>query len=150
MSILREKPYAGCNFTVDLGTGEVDSPEAGLFEVVLPEARFVTVEYRQGNEKTNEPTKLTTTMQYGTLILRRGVIGSLNWYQWWNMFRNGDQSNLRTIVVRLHNEDRTNTVLTWKFIRARPVNYLFSPLNALGGELFTESLEIAFDRMEME
>jgi phage tail-like protein len=78
------------------------------------------------------------------------VIGSLTWYQWWDATRNGDQGSIRTVVVHLLNEDRTAVVLSWKFHRARPVVHRFSPLNALGSSAMTESLEIAFERLEME
>jgi hypothetical protein len=53
-------------------------------------------------------------------------------------------------VVKLLNEDRTEVVLTWKFLRARPVAHQFSTLNALTGETLLESLEVAFERLEME
>jgi len=89
------------------------------------------------------------THQVRKLDLRRGVLGTLSWYQWWNAVRNGEQST-RTITVSLLNEDRTSAVLTWKFMRARPVNHRYSPLNAMGTEPFVESLEIAFERLEME
>jgi phage tail-like protein len=149
MAILREKPYPGINFLVDLGIGNTEGPEAGLTEVVFPETRIQITEYRNGNEKEIAPRKLQVITRYGNVVLKRGVIGSLNWYQWWNDVRNGDTAT-RTVVISLLNEDQTSTVLTWKFLRARPVNYQFSPLNALGVGLFIESLEVAFERLEME
>ena len=150
MAIQRDKPYSGMNFTVDLGTGEVDGPAFGLLEVIFPEARLHVLEYRNGNDRTNEVRKTQTVTRYGNLILRRGVIGSLNWYAWWSALRNGDQSAVRTIRVNLMNEDQSAVVLMWRFLRAWPVNYQVSPLNALGGVSLTESLEVAFERLEME
>ena len=150
MAILRDKPYPGVNFLVDLGTGNSEGPEAGLAEVVFPEARLQVLEYRNGNEKENAPRKLQTITHYGNLVLRRGVLGSLNWYQWWDAVRNGDHAALRTITINLINEDQTASVLTWKFLHARPVNHQFSPLNALGSVSFIETLELAFERLEME
>jgi len=150
MAILRDKPYPGINFIVDLGIGDVDTTEAGLSEVVFPEARLQVLEYRNGNDPATEVRKLQTITKYGNLILRRGAIGSLSWYEWWNAVRNGDQNAVRTIRVILLNEDRTEQVLTWRFQRARPVNHQFSPLNALGTEALLETLEVAFERLEME
>lgn len=150
MAVLRDKPYPGMNFLVDLGTGNTEGSEAGLAEVVFPEARIQVVEYRNGNEKENQPRKLQTITTYGNLVLKRGVIGSMNWYEWWNIVRNGDNSALRTIVISLVNEDHTAVVLTWRFLRALPINYQFSPLNALGSEPFMEILEVSFERLEME
>ena len=54
MAILREKPYSGVNFVVDLGNGETEGSEAGLAEVIFPDGRLHTFEYRNGNEKSNE------------------------------------------------------------------------------------------------
>ncbi len=115
MAIYRDTPYPSCRFTVDLGTGEVWSPNTGLLEVVFPEARLVVSDYRSGNSRSPEPQKVQTGVEYGTLILRRTVNGSLDWYQWWNEFRNGSTGNLRSVTVNLMNEDLSNVVLTWRF-----------------------------------
>jgi len=150
VAILRETPYPGTNFLVDLGTGNTEGAEAGIAEIIFPEARVQITEYRRGNDRESNSRKLQTKTTYGNLILRRGAIGSLNWYGWWDMVRNGRQMDLRTISVHLQNEDHTAIVLTWKFLRARPVNYQFSPLNAIGTEPLIETLEVAFERLEME
>jgi phage tail-like protein len=150
MAVFRDKPYPGMNFLVDLGTGESESPEAGLLEVIIPDAVLQVAEYRNGNDKATEPTKIQTLTRYGNLIVTRGVIGSLAWYSWWNATRNGDQGSIRTIIVSLVSEDRTAVVLTWRFLRARPVVHRFSPLHALTSTGMTETLEIAFERLEME
>src|SRR5262245_31547664 len=149
MAILRNRPYPGTNFFVDMGTGDRGDIESGIAEVVFPEARIQVTEYRNGNERESSPRKLQTLTKYGNLILKRGVIGSLNWYQWWNEVRNGSTAT-RTIIINLANEDHSDMVLRWIFQQARPVNHQFSPLNALGTEPFIESLEIAFERLEME
>jgi hypothetical protein len=52
--------------------------------------------------------------------------------------------------VSLVSEDRTAVALTWRFLRARPVVHRFSPLHALTPTGMTETLEIAFERLEME
>ena len=150
MAVPKDKPYANFNFVVDLGAGQTAGPEAGLAEVVFPEARLYIREYRNGNEKTSEPRKIQTLTHYGNLLLRRGTLGSLTWYQWWNEARNGGQAVARTILVRLLSDDHSTIVLSWKFLRARPVNHQFAPLNALASEALMETLEIAFERLEME
>jgi phage tail-like protein len=150
MAVLRDKPYPSMNFTVDIGAGTGEGPDAGLVEVIFPEARIQIQEYRNGNDKVNEPGKTHTLTRYGNLILKRGVIGSLTWYNWWNDARNGNPAVARTVVVQLLNEDHSAVVLTWKFLRALPANYQHSALNALAAETLVESLELAFERMELE
>ncbi len=141
---------SGMNFTVEIpGIVDANSPDAGLLEVNFPEARLDTLEYRNGNDKTNDVQKMQTVTKYGNLLLKRGVTGSLTWYNWWDAVRNGVESAATTVVVSLLSEDHSTPVLRWTFMEARPVKYQVSPLNALGEAVLTESLEVAFDRMEM-
>ncbi len=150
MSVLRDRPYPNSSFLVDLGDGVTDTPQAGLVEVVFPDARVRVFEYRSGNDRTNDPHKITTLTEYGNLLLKRGTHGSLNWYQWWNEIRNGNQQGYRSVVVQLLNEDHTEVVLVWKFLRARPVNHRFAPLVGHDNAALIETLELAFERLEME
>jgi phage tail-like protein len=150
MATQRERPYSTINFLVDLGTGNTDGPAAGMVEVILPEARLQISEYRSGNEKENNSRKLQTLAHYENLILKRAVTGSLDWYQWWDEVRNGSQVASRNIFIQLVNEDHSVNVLTWKFLRARPVSHQFGPLNAMSTEPLIETLELAFERLEME
>jgi phage tail-like protein len=150
VAIERDKPYSNSNFLVDLGTGTSEGADAGLVEVVFPQARFHVLEYRTGNDRTIEPTKTLTLLHYGNLILKRGARGSLTWYNWWNDARNGNRAVARNVVVQLLSEDRSAVVLTWKFLRSLPTNYQHSSLSALVAETLVESLELAFERMEME
>lgn len=150
MAILRDRPYSNYNFLVDLGTGETDGPKAGFCEVILPASTIDSIEYRSGNERESEIRKIPGRARYGNVIFKRGVIGSLDLYNWWNDVRNGDIRNSRTVTVHLQNEERTEVVLTWKFLRAWPTRYEFSPLEGKGKETLIEVLELAFERMEME
>jgi phage tail-like protein len=150
MAVLRDRPYPGFNFLVDLSIGHTDGPDAGFSEVVFPEFALDVIEYRNGNAKENGVIKLTGLERHGNVVLKRGVVGSLNLYQWWNQVRNGDQSALRTVVIHLQNEDHSAVVLTWKLLRARPVKLLYAGLKAAGQELAVEHLELAFERIEME
>jgi phage tail-like protein len=150
MAVIRERPYPSFNFLVDLGTGDTESVKAGFEEVIFPEVYLDVMEYRNGNEKENAVRKITGLEHSTNLILKRGVIGSLDLYEWYNQVRNGDQSDLRTIVIQLQSEDHTSVVLTWKFLRSRPVKMRFSNLDATSKDVLMEYLEIAFERLEME
>ncbi len=86
----------------------------------------------------------------GNALLKRGVIGSLNLYKWYDQVRNGDQHELRTVTIQLRNEDHSAIVLTWKLLRARPVRLKWGPLNGKGKDVLIESLELACERLEME
>jgi len=150
MAISRDKAYCNFNFLVDLGDGTTDGPLAGFEEVLLPEVWLDVLEYRNGNAKENAVRKLTGLEHCGNALLKRGVIGSLNLYAWYNDVRNGNQNASRTVTIQLQSEDHSAVVLTWKLIRAHPVRLRWGPLNGRGKEVLVEYLELACERLEME
>jgi phage tail-like protein len=150
MATLRERPYVQFNFLVDLGTGNTDGPEAGFQECSGIGMEVTVSEYRNGNAKENSVMKITGMNKSTDVTLKRGVIGSLNLYQWLNQIRNGDQTAYRTVVIHLQNEDHTATVLTWKLLRARIIKHTSGPLNAKGTDVAMEELVLAYERLEME
>jgi phage tail-like protein len=150
MAILRERPYVQFNFLVDLGTGNTDGPEAGFQEVSGIGMEVTVSEYRTGNAKENSVMKITGMNKSTDVTLKRGVIGSLNLYQWLNDIRNGNQNALRNVTVQLQNEDHTAVVATWKLLRARITKHTSGPLNAKGGDVAMEELVLAYERLEME
>jgi phage tail-like protein len=150
MATLRNLPYTQFNFLVDLGTGQTDGPEAGFQECSAISMSLDVVEYRNGNDKDNSPRKLTGLAKASDVTLKRGVIGSLNLYQWINQIRNGDQQALRTVTIQLQNQDHTEIVMIWKLLRARIVKYTTGPLNARGTDVAMEELTLAYERLEIE
>ncbi|MBC7897967.1 MAG: phage tail protein [Cytophagaceae bacterium] len=149
MAVLRDRPYTNFNFLVDLGTGNQEGPDGGFEEVNLPEMWMDVIEYRNGNERENNVRKLNGLDHVGNIVLKRGVIGSLALYQWYNEVRNG-QATLRNVVIQLLNEDHTSVVVTWKLSRARPVRLKWGPLNGRGKDVVFEYVELACERLEME
>ena len=150
MAVLRDRPYAQFNFLVDLGTGETEGPEAGFQDCSPISMDVEVVEYRNGNEKENNPRKLTGLAKVSDVTLRRGTIGSLNLYRWLDQIRNGDAAALRTVLIHLQNEDHTATVMTWKLLRARIVKHTSGPLNAKGSDVAMEEMTLAYERLELE
>ncbi|HEX9254133.1 MAG TPA: phage tail protein [Candidatus Angelobacter sp.] len=150
MATLRERPYVQFNFLVDLGTGNTNGPEAGFQEVSGIGMEVTVAEYRTGNHKENSVMKITGLNKATDVTLKRGVIGSLNLYQWLNDIRNGDQKAFRTVTIQLQNEDHTAVVATWKLLRARIIKNVNGPFNAKGTDVAMEELTLAYERLEME
>jgi len=150
MAVLRDRPYVQFNFLVDLGTGSTDGPEAGFQEVSGIGMEVTVSEYRNGNEKENSVRKITGLNKSTDVTLKRGVIGSLNLYQWLNEIRNGDQNAMRTVTVMLQNENHTAVVQTWKLLRARIIKHTSGPLSAKGTDVAMEELVLSYERLEME
>jgi phage tail-like protein len=150
MAELRERPYVQFNFLVDLGTGNTEGPEAGFQEVSGIGMEVTVAEYRNGNERENSVRKITGLNKATDVTMKRGVVGSLNLYQWLNDIRNGSPSALRNITVQLQNEDHSAVVQTWKLMRARIIKHTSGPMNAKGTDVAMEELVVAYERLEME
>ena len=120
------EPLVNVRFRVEIeglqGTGAV--------EVIFPDARIVE---QRGKAR---------AVQYGPLILRRGMTTSGDWYQWWDSARASGGAARRRVAVVLMDRLRTD-VNRWTFSEAIPVAYSVSPLNALGGEPLIESVELS-------
>ena len=150
MAVLRDRPYVQFNFLVDLGTGNTDGPEAGFQEISNIGMEVTVSEYRTGNSKENSVRKITGLNKATDVTMKRGVIGSLNLYQWLNDIRNGNQNAERTVTIHLQNEDHTAVVQTWKLLRARIIKHISGPVNAKGTDVAMEELTLAYERLEME
>lgn len=150
MAVPRNRPYVQFNFLVDLGTGNTEGPDAGFQEISNIGMEVTVAEYRTGNSKENSVQKITGLNKATDVTMKRGVIGSLNLYQWLDQIRNGDQNALRTVTIHLQNEDHTAVVQTWKLLRARIIKHVSGPMNAKGTDVAMEELTIAYERLEME
>lgn len=150
MAVERDRPYAQFNFLVDLGTGSTSGPQAGFRECSEIGMTVDVIEYRNGNEKESAVRKLTGLARYPDVTLKRGVIGSLDLYDWINDVRNGNQGAFRTVTIQLMNEDHTQVAETWKLLRARPVRHVTGPFNAQCSDVAIEELTLAYERLELE
>src|SRR4051812_6878054 len=108
MATLRERPYVQFNFLVDLGDGVTEGPKAGFQEVSGIGMEVTVSEYRAGNSKENSVMKVNGLNKSTDVTMKRGVIGSLDLYQWLDQIRNGDQKALRKVTVQMQNEDHTD------------------------------------------
>ena len=149
MAVLRDNPYGEFNFLVDLGIADPDTPSGGFQECSRIGTEVSVAEYRNGNDRLNSVRKITGLDKALDVTLRRGVIGSLNLFQWLDQIRNGDQGAVRDVRIQLLSEDRS-VALTWLLRQARIVKYVAGPLNAKGTDVAMEELTLAYERLEME
>jgi phage tail-like protein len=150
MAVQRDRPYVQFNFLIDLGTGNTDGPQAGFQECSNIGMEVTVAEYRTGNMKENSVQKITGINKATDVTLKRGVIGSLDLYNWLDDIRNGNQEAFRTVIVQLQNEDHTQVVQTWKLLRARIIKHVSGPMNAKGTDVAMEELTLAYERLQME
>jgi phage tail-like protein len=150
MATLRDRPYTCFNFLVDLGDGVSEGPQAGFAEVSGLGLEVQMIEYRTGNSKENQVMKLPGLTKTSDVTLKRGLVGSLNLYQWLDQIRNGDPNAMRTVTIHLQNEDHTAVVQTWKLLRARIIKHTSGPLNAKGNDVAIEEVVLSCERLEIE
>lgn len=149
MAILRDLPYGNQHFRVDLGDG-AEGGSAGFSEIILPDISIDVIEYRNGNSREQGIQKLPGLARYDDVILRRGVTGSLNLYEWIHQVRSGEENVKRNVAIQLLSEDRAAVVLTWKLFRAWPIKHSFGDLNATGTDVAMEEIVLAYERLEIE
>lgn len=150
MATLRERPYVQFNFLVNLGNDGATGAQAGFQEVSGIGMEVTVSEYRNGNAAENSVMKITGMNKSTDVTLKRGVIGSLNLYNWLDDIRNGNQAAMKDVTIELQNEDHTQTVQTWKLLRARIIKHTSGPFNAKGTDVAMEELVLAYERLEME
>lgn len=126
-------PLGNMRFRVEieglLGTGAV--------EVIFPEARIAA------------RTRKANAVQYGGLIVKRGLTLSRDWYDWWDTARRGKLPPKKTVRVTLLDAGGADAG-GWLFKDAVPIAYQLSPLNALGNEAMVETLELAIGHFEAD
>ena len=149
MAVMRDRPYVNSNFLVDFGGGDSGSVSAGFAEIIFPEFTDNRADRRLAEAMQSQVAEATPANDGNRLILKRGLIGSLDLYAWWSNARRGKASQRRTVKIELLAEDHSTVVLTWHFRNAYPVSLSYSPLRAMEGGVVMETVELAFDSMEM-
>lgn len=150
MATMRDNPYGSFNFLVNFSTGDTDSVLAGFQEVSGMNIEVTSADYRNGNSKVNRPVKVNGVYKVGDVTFKRGVMGSLDLYQWIDEVRKGAPVR-RSVTVSLQDEAHEETVMTWKLTNARPIRYTAPSLNAKAGtDVAIEELVLSIEDIEIE
>ena len=144
MAVQRDNPYLNFNFTVDIGVGD----ELGFSEVEGLSGEIEVIEYREGADKVNTARKLPGLAKYPNVMLKRGITGRTDLFEWWKSVRDG-QVQRRNVTITLLDEQR-QPVLRWLLRNAWPVKLEGPALNATGNEVAIETLELAHEGLEIE
>jgi len=150
MAVFRDRPYVQFNFHVNLGDNVTNTPQAGFQEISGIGMEVTITEYRPGNYAFNNVIKTAGLNKATDVTMKRGVIGSLDLYNWLDAVRNGSDNGLRKVTIELKNEDRTATVQTWRLINARIMKHVSGPMSAKGTDVALEELTLSYERLEME
>lgn len=150
MATQRDNPYGSFNFLVDFSNGDSGSVLAGFQEVSGMNIEVTSADYRNGNSKVNRPVKVNGVYKVGDVTFKRGVMGSLDLYQWVDEVRKGTRVQ-RSVTVSLQDESHEGPVMTWKLTNARPIRYTAPSLNAkTGTDVAIEELVLSIEDIEIE
>jgi phage tail-like protein len=149
MPTLRNNPYGAFNFLVSLGTGDEGSVIAGFSDVSGLGTEINYSEYRNGNDKVNTVRKVPNTFKQEDVTLKRGLIGSIDLFQWVKEVREG-KNDRRNVTITLLDEAR-NPVSTFRLLNAQPKKWVGPTLAAKGGgEVAMEELHLTHEGVEFE
>jgi len=151
MAEQRDRPHANSNFVVEFGSGASRSGRTGFAEVVFaPFTIAATAPARRGAASMSASAAgAASEAAAQRLVLRRGVTGALDLYAWWDQARRGQAPPRRVMSVKLLAEDHATVVWTWRFRNVRPVSLSYSPLRGVDGGVLMETIELAYDDVEM-
>jgi T4-like virus tail tube protein gp19. len=144
-----DRPHGSAHFLVEIGRANARAAEAGFFEVLFPSFAIADAAAGKRAEDSSAPAGVDTSPTNDCLVLRRGATGALDLYMWWDAARRGEAPRRRVVTVKLLADDLRTVVLTWRFRNVRPVRLSYSPLRALDGGVLMETIELAFDGVEM-
>jgi phage tail-like protein len=133
----RDQPFVGSSFLVCIGEQDGREPSAGFAEVIFPP-------FERDHERGTP-----ADAEGPVLVLRRGLTGRLDLYEWWAAARRTQPPPTRAVTIQLLAPDRRTVVVTWRFLQAYPVTLSYSPLSAVSNAVVMEQVELAFERVEM-
>ncbi len=149
MAVLREDPYAAFNYRVTITPRSGDEIRGGFSDVTGISSDVTYAEYREGTDPRNHVRKIPTMYKVGDITLKRGLIGSLDLYAWFELVRTGQQDAKATIVIQLFAEDGAE-VAKWKLTNARPSKWTGPTLGAKSTEVGMEELVLVAESLEYE
>ena len=118
---------------MEIGDGQETETSGGFSEVSGLNSEVTVAEYRAGNSNVNYATKVLGIHKSGDVTLKRGVMGADNMWQWLNQARDGDMAAKRDAVsIKLLNESRSETVVTWTLRGVTPIKWTGPTLAAKG------------------
>lgn len=139
----RMDPFKNFNFLVEIDGISV----AGFTECTGLESETEAIEYREGSE-VNIVRKLPGLTKYANIVLKRGVTGNKELYDWRKAIIDGQIERKNGSIVLL--DDRREQVARWNFKQGWP-RYMAGPeLNAIESKIAIEVLEICHEGFERD
>jgi phage tail-like protein len=141
-----KNPYSAFNFTVTINGAVI----AAFQEVSGLDSENTPIEYREGGDAFNTVRKLPGIEKYPNLTLKRGLTGTTALWQWRQEVRDGSTAfpPVRNVVIQLQDEQH-RPVYKWTLTNAWCTKLSGPGLKGQGNELAIETMELAFDRLDI-
>lgn len=137
-------PVTVFHYQVEWGGSRIGFTEVSGLTVELQ-----TIDYREGNAKEYQVTKMPGIPQYSNITLKRGMFRADNeFFQWLNTV-SLNQIERRDLTISLLNEDH-DPIVVWKIKEAFPCKVEGPSLNSTGNEVAVESIEICHEGLTVE
>ena len=145
----RATPYAQFNFTVSFANVP-DSQFAGFQECSNLAQEVTIAEYRNGNDPQNHVRKVPGLNKVTDVTLKRGVVGTREFFDWITQVREGQvEAAVQDVTIALNTEDHATAVFTWTLRNARITKHQMGPLNAKGTDVAMEELTLAYEWLDL-
>lgn len=137
-------PVSVFHFQVEWGGSRIGFTEVSGLTVELQ-----SIDYREGNAKEYQVTKMPGIPQYSNITLKRGIFSSDNeFFQWLSTVRM-NQIERRDLTISLLNEEH-EPVVVWKIKEAWPCKVEGPSLNSTGNEVAIETIELCHEGLSIE
>jgi phage tail-like protein len=132
-------------FLVELG----DGIDAKFSEVTGLEERAAVIEYRHGNSPVFSPIKMPGLAGIGNVTMRKGIFARDSKFSDWLSKITMNVISRRTVVITLLDETGAPKMV-WTLHNAWPTKITGTDLKSGGNEVAVESLELAFETLEVK
>lgn len=106
------------------------------------------VEYREGGDQLGTR-KFPGQTKHSNLSLKRGYTDDTQLYKWYEDVMTGRTENIRRNISVIQIDMAGQEVLRWNLYKAFPVKYTAPAYNAKSNDLSIETLEVAYERIEL-
>jgi phage tail-like protein len=138
MAVQRDLPYPTFNYLI-----EISGVTAGGFsEVSGLDGEVQPIDYRNGDEDF-VPHKLPGLKKFPNIVLKRGIIGNMDLFNWLNTALTGAVDRREGAII-LRDEQR-NEVMRWSFIQGWATKLAGPSLKGDSNAVAVESLDIAHE-----
>lgn len=140
-------PPVGFHFLVKFD-GLSEESDTRFQEVTGLTVNVNTEEVEEGGEN-RFVHKLPKGISYEKIILKRGILKGSKLVEWCRKAVEEFSFEPRHLLISLLNEDH-DELFSWSVVRAYPIKWAFSGLNAQSGELLVETIELNYQYFNLK